>query len=59
MTAEPHNGCVKFKQRFGRDALRVVQAKETRNQNLRGVYWRVVEPGRARVGDAIRVLSRP
>jgi len=59
MTAEPHNGCRKFQQRFGADALRVVQAKETRDQNLRGVYWRVLEPGVARVGDAVRVLSRP
>ena len=59
MTAMPHNGCIKFKGRFGPDALRFVQAKETRDQNFRGVYWKVIEPGDARVGDAIRVLSRP
>jgi MOSC domain-containing protein YiiM len=59
MTAEPHNGCRKFHQRFGADALRFVQARETRDQNRRGVYWRVIEPGLARVGDAVRVLSRP
>jgi hypothetical protein len=59
MTAMPHNGCLKFKGRFGQDALRFVQAKETRDQNFRGVYWKVVEAGEARLGDAIRVLSRP
>jgi hypothetical protein len=59
MTAEPHNGCRKFQQRFGADALRFVQAKATRGQNLRGVYWRVLEPGVARIGDTVRVLSRP
>jgi MOSC domain-containing protein YiiM len=59
MTAEPHDGCRKFQQRFGADALRFVQAKPTRDQNRRGVYWRVVEPGLARVGDAVRVISRP
>lgn len=59
MTAEPHDGCRKFQQRFGADALRFVQAKQTRDQNRRGVYWRVVEPGLARIGDAIRVVSRP
>jgi MOSC domain-containing protein YiiM len=59
MTAKPHNGCIKFKGRFGEDALRFVQAKETREQNLRGVYWKVVEPGEVRAGDAVRVLSRP
>jgi hypothetical protein len=59
MTAEPHDGCKKFHGRFGADALRFVQAKPTRHRNLRGVYWRVVEPGDAAVGDAVRVLSRP
>jgi MOSC domain-containing protein YiiM len=59
MTAEPHNGCRKFHQRFGADALRFVQAPETRDQNRRGVYWRVIEPGLARVGDPVEVLGRP
>ena len=59
VTREPHDGCVKFKGRFGQDALRFVQAKQTRDQNFRGIYWRVVEPGEAGVGDPIEVLSRP
>jgi len=59
MTAMPHNGCLKFKGRFGQDALRFVQAQETRDRNFRGVYWRVIQPGEAGVGDPIRVLSRP
>ncbi len=58
MTAEPHDGCRKFKGRFGQDALRFVQARSTRDQNLRGVYWRVVELGEAGVGDPIEVLAR-
>lgn len=59
MTALPHNGCHKFQGRFGADALRFVQAKPTRDQNLRGVYWKVIEAGPASVGDAVQVLSRP
>jgi hypothetical protein len=59
MTYEPHNGCVKFKGRFGQGALQAVQAKETRSRNLRGVYWRVLTPGLARVGDPVVVLARP
>jgi MOSC domain-containing protein YiiM len=59
MTAEPHDGCRKFQQRFGADALRFVQAPATRAQNRRGVYWRVVEPGLVRVGDGVQVLARP
>jgi hypothetical protein len=59
VTPKPHNGCLKFKERFGEDALRFVQQKPTRDQNLRGIFWRVVEPGEVGVGDRVRVLSRP
>jgi MOSC domain-containing protein YiiM len=58
MTAEPHDGCRKFRGRFGQDALRLVSSRATRDQNLRGVYWRVVEPGEAGTGDPIEVLGR-
>ena len=58
VTPEPHDGCLKFKGRFGQDALRLVSAKPTRGQNFRGVYLRVVEAGEVRVGDPIEVLSR-
>ena len=58
VTAKPHNGCSKFQGRFGRDAFCFVQAPKTRDQNLRGIYWRVLEPGEARVGALIEVISR-
>jgi len=58
VTAKPHNGCLKFKGRFGEDALRFVQANRTRDQNLRGIYWRVFEPGIAAIGDLIEVVFR-
>jgi MOSC domain-containing protein YiiM len=59
VTPKAHNGCSKFRGRFGDAALRFVQAPATRHRNLRGVYWKVVESGEASVGCAIRVLSRP
>jgi MOSC domain-containing protein YiiM len=59
VTPKPHNGCSKFDARFGNDALRFVQARETRDENRRGIYWRVVAPGEVAVGDAVRVLERP
>jgi len=58
VTPKPHNGCHKFKGRFGGDALRFVQQGPTRDQNLRGIYWRVAEPGEVSVGDPIQVLER-
>lgn len=59
VTPKPHNGCHKFAQRFGSEALRFVSAKPTRDQNLRGIYWRIVEPGAAWVGAPIEVIARP
>ena len=59
VTPKPHDGCVKFRGRFGDDALRFVQAPRTRDQNLRGIYWQVVEPGDIWVGAPIEVITRP
>ncbi|HXK21103.1 MAG TPA: MOSC domain-containing protein [Myxococcota bacterium] len=58
VTPKPHNGCHKFRARFGDAALRFVQAPATRDRNLRGIYWKVIEPGDAQVGDRIEVLAR-
>jgi hypothetical protein len=58
MTPEPHNGCLKFKDRFGQEALDFVNAKATRDQNRRGVYWKVVKAGEITDGCPIEVLSR-
>ena len=58
VTAEPHNGCTKYRQRFGGDALRVTADKRFRDQRLRGIYVKVVEDGEIAVGDTIEVLSR-
>ena len=58
VTPEPHNGCRKFRQRFGDAALRLTADPRRREERLRGIYAKVVEPGEAAVGDAIEVLSR-
>ena len=59
VTSMPHDGCSKFKKRFGADALLFVNARATRHLNLRGIYWKVIEPGEVRVGSSVEVLSRP
>ncbi len=59
VTAEPHNGCRKFQQRFGRDALRLTAHRRYRELRPRGIYAKVVEPGRIEVGDQVAVAARP
>ena len=59
VSPKAHNGCKKFAARFGQDALRFVNAKETRHLNLRGIYWQVLQAGDVAVGDPIHVLRQP
>ena len=56
VTAEPHLGCSKFRQRFGPGALRWVNHKDLRSLRLRGVNLQVVQGGTVRIGDPIEVL---
>jgi MOSC domain-containing protein YiiM len=58
VTPAPHNGCQKYRARFGEDALRFVWMQELRHRNLRGIYMRVVTAGRVKPGDRVNVLSR-
>jgi MOSC domain-containing protein YiiM len=59
VTPKPHNGCKKFKARFGDDALALVSAPALRGRNLRGIYMRTVESGEVTVGDVVEVLTTP
>jgi hypothetical protein len=56
ITALPHTGCAKFAQRFGMDALRIVNSEVGRALNLRGVNAKVVAPGVVRSGAVVRKL---
>ncbi|MEK6246906.1 MAG: hypothetical protein N2C12_01925, partial [Planctomycetales bacterium] len=57
VTAEPHLGCAKFRQRFGVDALRFVNSEIGKSLNLRGINARVVRGGVVRTGDVVRKLK--
>ena len=59
VTPEPHNGCAKFRGRFGADALKLTADRRFRQLHLRGIYMRVVAAGEVGVGDKIAVLERP
>lgn len=54
VSAVPHTGCAKFKQRFGEAALAWTQVVPTRR--LRGINARVEKAGVITVGDAIAVM---
>jgi MOSC domain-containing protein YiiM len=58
VTPKPHTGCGKFHSRFGENAFWFVNAAAGRHQNLRGIYWRVIESGEVSVYDTIEVLTR-
>jgi MOSC domain-containing protein YiiM len=59
VTEKPHNGCLKFRSRFGADALRFVSRPDLRDRNFRGIYMQVLRDGEVEVGDAVRVIERP
>ena len=57
VTPQPHTGCVKFKRRFGGEALRFVNTGEGKALRLRGLNARVVKPGTIRPGDMVCKLA--
>lgn len=58
VTPMAHDGCKKWVQRFGLCPMQINLDPVYRAQRVRGIYLRVVEEGRVRVGDAADVLSR-
>ena len=56
ITPEPHNGCKKFVERFGMDAMLFVNSEIGKALHLRGVNARVVQAGTIAVGDAVGKL---
>ncbi|PQO40946.1 MOSC domain-containing protein [Blastopirellula marina] len=56
ITEIPHNGCKKFAERFGTDAVKFVNSPVGKQMHLRGIYAKIVQAGTVRVGDVIRKL---
>lgn len=56
VSALPHNGCKKFVQRFGLDAMNFVNSPEGKALHLRGINAKIIQPGAIRVGDVVRKL---
>jgi hypothetical protein len=58
VTDVAHNGCKKWVQRFGLDAMQLNMTPEFQQLRLRGLYLRVIKPGLVGVGDQVVVLER-
>jgi len=53
ITAHPHNGCKKFNERYGGNAVKFVNSPIGKKLHLRGIYAKVVQDGVIRVGDRV------
>lgn len=58
VTPQAHNGCKKWVQRFGLDAMQLNMAASHRAMRVRGIYLQVIEAGRVAVGDRVVVVKR-
>jgi hypothetical protein len=58
VTPQAHNGCKKWVQRFGLNAMQLNMAPSHRAMRLRGIYLQVIEDGRVAVGDRAVVVAR-
>ena len=56
VTTQPHNGCKKFAQRFGIDAVKFVNSPIGKELHLRGINAKVIQGGMIRKGDVVRKL---
>ncbi|MDH5475593.1 MAG: hypothetical protein OEX22_07895 [Cyclobacteriaceae bacterium] len=56
VTAVPHLGCRKFIERFGKDAMIFVNSEIGKALHLRGIYAKVIKPGKIKKGDAVELI---
>jgi MOSC domain-containing protein YiiM len=54
VTAEPHLGCAKFRDRFGAEAVAFVNSPVGKALNARGICAKVVKAGKVKRGATIR-----
>ncbi|MCF6349069.1 MAG: hypothetical protein L3J20_12340 [Flavobacteriaceae bacterium] len=57
ITAIPHNGCKKFTERFGLDAVKFVNSPIGKKLHLRGINAKIVKSGTIKVGDIVKKMS--
>lgn len=55
-TSVPHNGCKKFVERFGLDAMKFVNSPVGKKYHLRGIYAKIIQSGTIRQGDSVQKI---
>ena len=56
ITPQPHNGCKKFVERFGLDAMKFVNSPIGKQFHLRGIYAKVIQSGTIQQGDFVKKI---
>ena len=56
-TSLPHNGCKKFVERFGMDAMKFVNSPIGKELHLRGIYAKIIQSGTINKGDLVKKLG--
>jgi hypothetical protein len=56
VSAQPHNGCKKFAERYGIDATRFVNSSLGKAKSLRGINCYIVKEGIVKMGDTVSIL---
>ena len=54
ITPKAHNGCKKFVERFGLDAMKFVKSPVGKQYHLRGIYAKVIKSGTIQTGDIVK-----
>ena len=57
VTPAPHNGCHKFVERFGLDAMKFVNSRLGKQLHLRGINARVLQSGIIHTGNSVKKLE--
>lgn len=57
VTPIPHNGCKKFVERYGLDAMKFVNSPTGKSLHLRGINAKVVKSGKVKTGSFARKIA--
>ncbi len=57
ITAIPHNGCKKFTERFGIDAIKFVNSQLGKRLHLRGLNAKIIKAGTIKTGDLVKKIK--